>query len=425
MTDLFLKVLEMSIIGSVVVLATILFRFLLRKRSKRFIMILWAVVAVRFLLPLNIQSVISIFNYIPLHTDAITMQIQEAKVFEETFADAAVADSVAEKTHIDLAVHGSAEDHAESTVTEVHNEHVRAVPEVKTILASVWFIGFATVASYAVIRFILLKIKLKDAVKIDKNVFESEKVSSPFVFGLFVPKIYLPEVLENTEREYILMHERTHIRHGDWIGKILGTVIVAIHWFNPFVWLSYALFEQDIEMSCDESTISKMTSELKQAYAISIVNYAKRSNNKKYLVTPLGFSNGRFCKTEVTHRVKNIISYKKGTKFTSALIVATLLFVAATLGLNSKNLAADELLSGDISVQRNAPFNYTAKKPEINSISITEKQILFNRDGKTINGKIKTPEGEGPFKTIILCKALDLQGEERNIGYEKISDYFN
>ena len=144
MTDLFLKVLEMSIMGSVVVLATILFRFLLRKRSKRFIMILWTVVAVRFLLPLNIQSVISIFNYIPLHTDAITMQIQEAKVYEETFADAAVADSVAEKTHIDLAVHGSAEDHAESTVTEVHNEHVRAVPEVKTILAAVWFIGFAT-----------------------------------------------------------------------------------------------------------------------------------------------------------------------------------------------------------------------------------------------------------------------------------------
>ena len=425
MTDLFLKVLEMSIMGSVVVLATILFRFLLRKRSKRFIMILWAVVAVRLLLPVNIQSDISIFNYIPLRTDAITTQIQEAKVFEETFADAAVADSVAEKTHIDLAVHGSAEDHAESTVTEVHNEHVRAVPEVKTILAAVWFIGFATVASYALIRFILLKIKLKDAVKIDKNVYESEKVRSPFIFGLFVPKIYLPEVLENTEREYILMHERTHIRHGDWIGKILGTVIVAIHWFNPFVWLSYALFEQDIEMSCDESTVSKMTSELKQAYAISIVNYAKRSNNKKYLVTPLGFSNGRFCKTEVTHRVKNIISYKKGTKFTSALIVATLLFVAATLGLNSKNLAADELLSGDISVQRNAPFNYTAKKPEINSISITEKQILFNRDGKTINGKIKTPEGEGPFKTIILCKALDLQGEERNIGYEKISDYFN
>ncbi len=93
MTDLFLKVLEMSIMGSVVVLATIPFRFLLRKRSKRFIMILWTVVAIRLLLPINIQSVISIFNYIPLHTDAITTQIQEAKVFEDTGAATSASDT--------------------------------------------------------------------------------------------------------------------------------------------------------------------------------------------------------------------------------------------------------------------------------------------------------------------------------------------
>ena len=423
MTDLFLKVLEMSIMGSVVVLATILFRFLLRKRSKRFIMILWAVVAVRLLLPINIQSVISIFNYIPLHTDTITTQLQEAKVFEYAGADTSAAGDISlENSHNDMAVYDSSDVHHEAAVTAADNVNAIAIPDVKVILATIWLIGFAAVASYTVIRFIMLKIKLKDAVKIDRNVYESDKVSSPFVFGLFVPKIYLPEVLGNTEREYILMHERTHIRHGDWIGKMLGTVIVAIHWFNPFVWLSYALYEQDLEMSCDESTVSKMTSELKQAYAISIVNYAKKNNNRKYLVTPLGFSNSRFFKTEVTHRVKNIISYKKGTKLTSVMIVASLLFVAATLGLNSK---ADELLTGEVSTQRNAPFNYTANKPEINTISDTEKRIIFNRDGLPIEGKIKLPKGDGPFKTIVICKALDSQSNEKNSGYEKMADYFN
>ena len=425
MTDLFLKVLEMSIVGSVVVLATILFRFLLRKRSKRFIMILWAVVAVRLLLPINIQSVISIFNYIPLHTDAITTQIQEAMVFEETNADASIDDAVSEKTNSVAAVHETSGEHHEVNVTAVHNEHARAIPDVKVMMAIVWFIGFAAVALYTVIRFVLLKIKLKNAVRIDKNVYESDKVKSPFVFGLFVPKIYLPEVLDNNEREYILMHEKNHIRHGDWIGKLIGTLIVSVHWFNPFVWISFALFEQDIEMSCDESTVSKMTSDLKQAYAISIVNYAKMSNNRKYLVTPLGFSNSRFCKVEVTHRVKNIISYKKGTKFTSVLIVAALLFVAATLGLNSKTLSADELFTGDVSVQRNAPFNFTARRPEIKALSDTEKEILFNRNGKTINGKIKLPEGDGPFKTIVICKAIDSQSNAMDTGYEKMADYFN
>lgn len=419
MTDLFLKVLEMSVMGSVVVLATILFRFLLRKRSKRFIMILWAVVAVRLLLPINIQSVISIFNYIPLHTDTISTQIQETKVFAETKTDPAeIKDITTEKTY-------SGTDHQETTLTAVHNEHARASVDVRTILAAVWFTGFAGVFAYTAIRFILLKIKLKDAVKIEKNVYESDKIRSPFVFGLFVPKIYLPEALGNTEREYILMHERNHIRHGDWIGKMLGTVIVAVHWFNPFVWLSYVLFEQDIEMSCDESTIAKMTSELKQAYAISIVNYAKKSNNRKYLVTPLGFSNPRFCQAEVTHRVKNIISYKKGTRFTSVLIVSSLLFVSATLALNSKNLSADELITGNTSMLRSAPFEYVARKPDIKSISGNEKEIIFNRDGKSISGKIMLPEGEGPFKTIVICKALDVQSNERNAGYEKMAAYFN
>lgn len=425
MTDLFLKVLEMSIMGSVAVLATVLFRFLLRKRSKRFIMILWAVVAVRLLLPINIQSVISIFNYFPLHTDAITTQIEEAKVFEDTGVDVSSYDTAAEKTYIDIAAVEASEDHHDRAVKAAEKVNARTLPDVKVILATIWFIGFASVASYTVMRFILLKIKLKDAVKIDKNVYESGKVKSPFVFGLFVPKIYLPEVLCNTEREYILMHEKTHIKHGDWIGKMLGTVIVAVHWFNPFVWLSYALYEQDLEMSCDESTVSKMTSELRQAYAISIVNYAKKSNNRKYLVTPLGFSNGKLFKAEVTHRVKNIISYKKGTKFTSVLIVASLLFVAATLGLNSKTIVADELLTGDVSTQRNAPFNYTANKPEIKAVSDTEKQIVFNRDGLPIEGKIKLPKGDGPFKTIVICKALDNQSDEKNSGYEKMADYFN
>lgn len=425
MTDLFLKVLEMSIMGSVVVLATILFRFLLHKRSKRFIMILWVVVAVRLLLPINIQSVISVFNYIPLHTEAITTQIQEAKVFEYSGTDTKVAEFAPEKTHDDIAFHEVSEDHHDTTVTVVENEKSRTVPDLKVILAAVWFIGFAAVASYTVIRFILLKIKLKGAVKIDRNVYESDKVNSPFVFGLIVPKIYLPEVLNDTEREYILMHERTHIRHGDWLGKIIATVIVAVHWFNPLVWLSYVLFEQDMEMSCDESTVSKMTSELRQAYAISIVNFAKRSNGKKYLVTLLGFSSGKSCKAEVTHRVKNIISYKKGTKFTSALIVVSLLFAAATLGLNSKTIVADEVLAGDVTVQRNAPFNYTVKKPEVKTISDNEKQIIFNRDGQPIEGKIKLPNGNGPFKTIVICKALDGQSTERNSGYEKMADYFN
>ena len=195
-----------------------------------------------------------------------------------------------------------------------------------------------------------------------------------------------------------------------------------------FVWLSYALFEQDIEMSCDESTISKMTSELRQAYAISIVNYAKRSNSKKYLVTPLGFSNSGFCKAEVTHRVKNIISFKKGSKATSVLLTVTLLFVGATLGLNSKPVAAAEeylSLTNDSSaqaveapVQREAPFDYKTAVPSVKALTDSEKEISFYRDGKAVKGKILMPEAKGPYKTIVMCGCIN------SPSYTKVSKYF-
>ena len=431
MTALFLKVLEMSVMGSVVILVTILTRFLLRKRSKRFIMILWAVVAVRLLIPLNIGSDISIFNYIPLNPGAISSQVPEASKAEEK-AVAAEFEKTEEQASSDefhseaLAVNTGSNAYTEAVQTEaaspVKTVQTKAMPDIRTVLAGIWLTGTLAIVSYMAVRYILLKIKLRGAVKTDRNVYESTKVKSPFVFGLIVPKIYLPEALDPAEREYILMHERTHIRRGDWLRKIAGMTVVAVHWFNPFVWLSYVLFGQDIEMCCDETTVAGMDKALLQAYAISIVNYAKRSK-KNYLVTTLGFSSSDICKSEVTHRVKNIISYRKGTKFTTVVITAALLFMSASLALNSKPVIADEeLKSSDAKIeapaQRPAPFNYVTAVPEIVKTNGREKTVAFYRDGKAISGKLNLPEGDGPYKTIILL------GVPNGPGYEKLTKSF-
>lgn len=431
MTDLFLKVLEMSVMGSVVILVTILTRFLLRKRSKRFIMILWAVVAVRLLIPLNIGSSISIFNYLPLNTGAITSQVTGSERTEGTV----------EKGYVETEeLIGAVEYKADTLVTASEDStpddtdqsraasqsalmQAKAMPGIRSILAVIWLAGTFAILSYMAVRYILLKIKLRDAAKTDRNVYESDKVKSPFVFGLFVPKIYLPDVLGISEKEYILMHERTHIRRGDWLRKILGMSVVAIHWFNPFAWLAFVLFGQDIEMCCDEMTVAGMNSELKKAYAISIVNYAKRSNNRRYLVTTLGFSNGDTYKSEAAHRVKNILNYRKGTKLTTVIITVTLLFMSVSLALNSKPVIADEeLQSADVKieapVQRQAPFNYATAVPKIVRTSGNVKTVAFFRDGKAISGKLNLPEGEGPYKTIILL------GVPNGPGYEKLTKSF-
>ena len=387
MSTLFFKVLEMSLMGSVVILITILARFLLRNRSKRFIMILWAVVALRLIVPFGFESAFSIFNYLPLPTQA-------APAIEE-FSEAALPDnnSGVYEAPVNYAEFNNADAPAAAEVPgdqvkEAPSDNkavVKTLPDFKSVVAVIWFTGMVVLTTYFSIRFIDLKDKLKNARKIDRHVYESDNVRSPFVFGLFVPKMYLPDTLDEAEREYVMAHERTHIRHGDWIKKYLGIAVLAIHWFNPLVWLAFVLFEQDIEMSCDETTISSLDAELRKAYAISIVSYAKASNNsnKKYMVTPLGFSKNAFCKAEVKKRVMNIVNFKKGTKVTTIVILAAVLVLAAACALNSKPDSKETAVSTTASEADTKESDTTAASEE------TPIQKMVTNEHKFENGACK------------------------------------
>ena len=387
MSTLFFKVLEMSLMGSVVILITILARFLLRNRSKRFIMILWAVVALRLIVPFGFESAFSIFNYLPLPAQA-------APAIEEV-SEAALPDnnSGAYEAPVNYAEFNNADAPAAAEVPgdqvkEAPSDNkavVKTLPDFKSVVAVIWFTGMVVLTTYFSIRFIDLKDKLKNAKKIDRHVYESDNVRSPFVFGLFVPKMYLPDTLDEAEREYVMAHERTHIRHGDWIKKLLGIAVLAIHWFNPLVWLAFVFFEQDIEMSCDETTISSLDAELRKAYAISIVSYAKASNNsnKKYMVTPLGFSKNAFCKAEVKKRVMNIVNFKKGTKVTTIVILAAVLVLAAACALNSKPDSKETAVPTTASEADSKESDTTAASEE------TPIQKMVTNEHKFENGACK------------------------------------
>lgn len=385
MSDLFLKILEMSVMGSIVILVTLLMRFFLRKSSKKYVMILWAVVVLRLLVPISIESTFSVFNFIPHKVTSIATEVEEETISKTeslkpsaskpmgNVPSANKAPVVATKPVAGINVDGEVaktevskveapvvntnevskfsdvEEIAEADVEEAKADAMATVESVeaeeseiettkvdyRVVLGIIWAAGAALIIGYCAVRFILLKRQLKDATRVEKNVYESEKVPSPFVFGFIIPKIYIPDVLDRDERRYILMHERTHIKHGDWISKLLGMVVVAVHWFNPLVWLAYALFEQDVEMHCDEHTVANLENDMKQAYTMSIVSYAKKSNKKLYLVAPLSFSKPNFSKREVTNRVKNIINYKKGTKITAIITTLLIISISSACALNS------------------------------------------------------------------------------------------
>lgn len=337
MTDLLRNIIQMSVYGSIVILITILLRFFLRKNSKRFMMILWVAVALRLLLPINIESSLSLFNILPNGTGSAITSIMR------TVPDTNVV--------LDQNAYDSTSDEKFNNVTNLENTEVtkvNAISEVTSgktttnkldynkILSILWLIGTSGILIYCAVRYSMLKYILKGSHKIDKNVYVSPKVASPFVLGLVKPNIYLPDTLSEEEREYVLSHERTHIRRGDWISKIVGVIAVAIHWFNPLVWLGFTLFEQDMEMSCDETTIENWSAESKAAYSKTLVSLATKSETYSYTIVPLGFSKVSFSKMEVTNRVKNIMTYKKGSKVLGVITATALILVATACTLNSK-----------------------------------------------------------------------------------------
>ena len=387
MSTLFFKVLEMSLMGSVVILITILARFLLRNRSKRFIMILWAVVALRLIVPFGFESAFSIFNYLPLPTQAAPAieEVSEAALPDNNSGAYEAPVNYAEFNNSDAPAAAEVPGDQVKEAPSDNKAVVKTLPDFKSVVAVIWFTGMVVLTTYFSIRFIDLKDKLKNARKIDRHVYESDNVRSPFVFGLFVPKMYLPDTLDEAEREYVMAHERTHIRHGDWIKKLLGIAVLAIHWFNPLVWLAFVLFEQDIEMSCDETTISSLDAELRKAYAISIVSYAKAGNNsnKKYMVTPLGFSKNAFCKAEVKKRVMNIVNFKKGTKVTTIVILAAVLVLAAACALNSKPDSKENAVPTTASEADTKESDTTAASEE------TPIQKMVTNEHKFENGACK------------------------------------
>ncbi len=394
MEGLFLTVLEMSITGSIVILITMLARLLLKKRSKRFIMILWAVVAFRLLVPFSFESQLSFFNYIPLKTQTLTAitEVQDAAIPDSSVDTQNVTAEHAASTEQQYIILAETDANMGNVTLSEDLTTADALPDVKSVLSTVWLAGALGIMAFCSVQFIILKLQLRNAKKISGNVYVSDKISTPFVFGLFIPRIYLPDVLDKAEKEYVLLHERTHIKHGDWLFKIIGMIAAAVHWFNPFVWLAYKLFEQDIEMSCDESVVAGMDTGLKLAYTMSIVSFAKQSNTKRYLVTPLGFSKVNFSKTEVTNRVKNIINFKQGKTVTAAVITAILLVIGAGCTLNPNSKGADNNPGTEV--------NGTG----VTETKVTESEFMIDKPNPNETGPLWNQEVDGPKSFAVFVK---------------------
>ena len=287
------KLFYMSLTASYLVMIVILIRFLLVKAPKWIRVLLWSMVGVRLLVPLRVES---IFSLIPR---AMTQQV--AKQFSMPTNEINVT---SETVTLHLAELDTSIDFVASSM-----EPIQQSSEISWsfVFFVIWMIGFFGMFLYCIVGYRRLSVRMREAVKYvgkGNDIYQSDQLDSPFVLGIFKPRIYLPFSLTKQEMEFVIAHERAHIKRKDHWVKTFAFFLLAIHWFNPFIWIAYILLSRDIELACDEKVISILGEEHKKVYSQTLLKCSVYRCS--IAACPLGFG-----ETGVKGRIKNVLYYKK------------------------------------------------------------------------------------------------------------------
>jgi beta-lactamase regulating signal transducer with metallopeptidase domain len=301
---IFLQVINMSYIASIVIVFILVARLLLAKAPKKYSYILWAVALVRLIVPISFESVLSL---IPVNTTPVS---------NDVLYDISPNINTG-MANIDQSISGSLP--SADVVASVNPMQVWIF-----IGSLIWILGIAILLIYGMVSLIRMKGKLKNANYKKDNIYQSDNVTTPFVLGLIQPKIYLPDFLSESEKEYILLHEQTHIKRFDHIIRFISYLVLCIHWYNPLVWIAFWLSGKDMEMSCDESVINQLGHSVKKDYSQSLLNLTTGRMNIG--LTPLAFGEG-----DAKGRIKNILNFKQPKFYIIIIALAILIFTSIGL----------------------------------------------------------------------------------------------
>ena len=313
---------NMTVTAGVVILAVLLVRFILKKLGAPAAVsyALWAVVLFRLLCPVSVTAPVSLLGVLDAPTAAT-----ESGASTIEYVPREIVHMENPTVELPVPVVGD----AFSAVLPQGEEQLRADPleAPVALLAMVWLAGLLVLVLYSVLSYLKLRVRLLGAVPLEGNIRLADHITSPFVMGLFRPKIYLPSGLAEHEREYIILHERHHIRRLDHVVKILAFAALCIHWFNPLVWLAFYLSGQDMEMSCDEAVVKKLGEGIRADYSASLLSLA--TGRRILSAMPLAFGEGN-----TGRRIKNLAKWKKPAVW---ITVVAVILCAAVIVLCAVN----------------------------------------------------------------------------------------
>ena len=342
MTDLFLKVLNLSFSAAWVVLAVVLARLLLKKAPRRLICALWALVALRLLF----GGIEAPFSLLPS-----TEIIPPESLFDQ-----------APELHSGITS-------IDDVVNPIYSESLRPTPGASVnplqvwvaVFANIWLLGMAAMAIWALLSCLRIRRQVRESVPLEPGIFLCDRIDSPFLFGLFRPNIYLPSGLEESVRSHVLAHERAHIRRRDHWWKPLGFLLLTIHWFNPALWLCYVLLCRDIELACDEQVAQHLTLPERKAYSAALLECSLK--RRTIAACPLAFG-----EVGVKQRVKSVLNYKKPAFWIILLAVVLTIVMAVGLLTNPLSPRAEIRYQGILYIQNGRPVEELPDKQQSTDI---------------------------------------------------------
>ena len=311
MEGVFLKLLNMSITASWIVVAVMLLRLILKRAPKAVFCIMWIAVAVRLIFPISLESMLSL---IPSAETAPSDMIYSPSPSIQSgipIIDSALNPVISEYLTPNL------------------YESINPMQVLNAVASVVWVAGVIAMLIYTAISYIRVKISVREAVPFKDGAFLCDGLSTPFILGIIRPKIYIPSDMEEKDIEYVMAHEKAHLRRKDHLWKPFGFLLLAVYWFNPVLWVAYVFLCRDIEAACDEKVIKEMGSEIKKSYSEALINCS--APRRSLAACPLAFG-----ETGVKGRIKMILNYKKPAFWVIISSVVACVVVAVCFLTNPK-----------------------------------------------------------------------------------------
>lgn len=407
LSQIFLTFLYKNMTVSVVIIAVLLARLLLRKMPKKYSYILWSIVGIRMIFDLPFATNISVFNlfrgFVKRSSTMGTRLTGSRKTNLQGATDALNT----------IGTTGTSTAHASrNTVVGAMTRTLTTSQMVLGILGLLWLVVVALFVAYGIYSYVKCRMLVRTAViarditpdahkkKSIVSVWECDRIPSPFVLGIIRPRIYIPFRMSKQEQAYILAHEQCHIRRLDPLWKLIAFLLLAVYWWNPLVWCAFFYMVRDMEMSCDEAVIEQFGNDIKQGYSNSLLAFAMERH--PYSFAPVAFGEG-----DAGRRIKNVLNFKKPHTWVAILVIVLLVVVGVSCLTNGKDKISSETTSDTENSQMPQQTVETTEAPidSVNSSTVEEPlssvdqwaQAFCSRDVRTIQD-MATDDAENDLK---------------------------